>query len=99
MLSDLADLPAIQLTETDYLRFETDTLSDFGREIAEKELRETPDIKPNAIAELRSLLKGLYRPKKKKDFRSYSRIEVNFSNFVDCFNFNFDRGYRFIPSA
>lgn len=58
MLSDLGDLPAIQLTETDYLRFELDGLTDYGREVALKELRESPETKEKAIEELRKLLEG-----------------------------------------
>lgn len=57
MLSDLADLPSIQLTEKDVLRFELDGLTPFGREVAAKELRETPEIKKKAIEELKELLK------------------------------------------
>lgn len=60
MLSDLNDLPAIKLTETDSLRFEVDTRTPFGEEIAKKELRETPEIKQKAIVELRNLLQGWY---------------------------------------
>lgn len=56
MLSDLADLPSIQLTEKDCLRFETDSLTPFGHEVAERELRETPENKEKAIEELRKLL-------------------------------------------
>jgi len=66
MLSDLNELPAIKLTDKgDYLRFELDSLTPFGREVAEKELRETPEIKKKAIEELRSLLQedtDLYIP-------------------------------------
>lgn len=56
MLSDLGDLPAIKLTDTDYLRFELDSLTPFGREVATKELRETPEVKKKAIEDLRNLL-------------------------------------------
>lgn len=58
MLSDLAELPAIKLTDTDYLRFEIDTLSSFGHEVAAKELRETPETKQKAMDELRKMLQG-----------------------------------------
>lgn len=58
MLSDLGNLPAIKLTETDFLRFETDTTTPFGHEVAARELRETPEIKEKAMAELRNLLQG-----------------------------------------
>lgn len=56
MLSDLAELPSIQLTEKDYLRFELDSLTPYGREVAAKELRESPEVKQKAIEELRNLL-------------------------------------------
>lgn len=56
MLSDLGELPAIKLTDTDYLRFELDSLTPYGREVATKELRETPEVKAKAIEELRNLL-------------------------------------------
>ncbi|XP_031628252.1 alpha-tocopherol transfer protein-like isoform X2 [Contarinia nasturtii] len=65
MLSDLSDLPAIKLSDTDYLRFDLDALSPFGREVAIKELRETTEIKEKAIEELRNLLQqdtDLYIP-------------------------------------
>lgn len=58
MLSDIADLPSIKLTDTDWLRFELDPLTPFGREIALKELRETPEVKEQAIEELKNLLQG-----------------------------------------
>lgn len=58
MLSDIADLPSIKLTDTDWLRFELDPLTPFGREIALKELRETPELKEQAIEKLRNLLQG-----------------------------------------
>lgn len=56
MLSELDSLPSVQLG--DYtLRFELEDLTPFGREIAEKELRETDEIKKYAVEELRELLK------------------------------------------
>lgn len=58
MLSDIADLPSIKLTDTDWLRFELDPLTPFGREVALKELRETPEVKEKAIEELRNVLQG-----------------------------------------
>lgn len=58
MLSDLADLPAIKLTETDYLRFELNDVTPYGHEVALKELRESPEIKKKAIEDLRKLLEG-----------------------------------------
>lgn len=57
MLSDVETLPSIQLG--DYLlRFELEELGPEGQEIAARELRETPEIKAQAITELRNLLKG-----------------------------------------
>lgn len=57
MLSDLDSLPQVQLG--DYtLRFELEDLTEFGRKVAVNELRETDDVKQEAIAELRELLKG-----------------------------------------
>lgn len=56
MLSELDSLPSVQLG--DYtLRFELEDLTEFGREIAEKELRETKEVKEEAVEELRELLK------------------------------------------
>lgn len=56
MLSELSDLPAIKLTDTDYLRFELESPTPFGLEVAEKELRETPEVREKAIVELQKLL-------------------------------------------
>lgn len=57
MLSELDVLPSIQLG--DYLlRFELEKLTPFGLQVAEKELRETDDVKKAAIQELRELLSG-----------------------------------------
>lgn len=60
MLSDITDLdlPAIKLTENDWLRFELDPLTPYGKEVAVRELRETPEIKKKAIEDLRKLLQG-----------------------------------------
>lgn len=59
MLSDLDTLPQVQLG--DYtLKFELDDLSPEMKEIARKELRETPEVKKEAIEELKELLKGLF---------------------------------------
>lgn len=60
MLSDITDLdlPAIRLTENDWLRFELDPLTPYGKEVAVNELRETPEIKKKAIEDLRNLLQG-----------------------------------------
>lgn len=59
MLSDIADLPAIKLSDTESLQFDLKDMTDFGREVAEKELRETAEVKTKAIEELRALLKGI----------------------------------------
>lgn len=58
MLSDLGELPAIKLTDTDYLRFELDSLSPYGHEVAAKELRESPETKQKAMEELKKMLQG-----------------------------------------
>lgn len=58
MLSDIIELPAIKLTDDDWLRFELDPLTPFGREVAQRELRETPELKKQAIEDLRKLLQG-----------------------------------------
>lgn len=57
MLSDVDEIPAIQLGDLT-LRFELEDLNDTYREVAERELRETPERKACAIEELRQLLKG-----------------------------------------
>lgn len=55
MLSELDDLPSIQLG--DYtLRFELEDLTPFGHEVAARELRESPENKENGVKELRKLL-------------------------------------------
>lgn len=87
MLSDLGELPSIQLTDTDYLRFELDDLTPFGREVAVKELRETPDVKEKAIEELRKLLQ-----RKINNLCIKMPIRFTFLSFI-CY-----RGYRFISS-
>lgn len=58
MLSDLDDLPSIQIGD-EILKFELNELTEFGKEVAERELRETNDIKTKAIDELKALLKGM----------------------------------------
>lgn len=55
MLSELDALPSIQIGDF-VLRFELDELAPTGKEIAEKELRETPENRENGIKELRKLL-------------------------------------------
>ncbi|KAG4073049.1 hypothetical protein HA402_009468 [Bradysia odoriphaga] len=56
MLSNMEDLPSIQIGD-DTLRFELNSLTDFGRQIAQKELRESNEIKTKALEDLRELLK------------------------------------------
>lgn len=58
MLSDVDEIPAIQLGENTQLRFELEPPDAFSLEVAERELRETPERKASAIEELRTLLKG-----------------------------------------
>lgn len=55
MLSELDSLPSIQLGDF-VLRFELDELTDFGKEVAERELRESPENRENGVKELRKLL-------------------------------------------
>lgn len=57
MLSGMDDLPSIKIGD-DILRFELDPLTEFGREVAQRELRETNEIKTKALEDLRELLKG-----------------------------------------
>lgn len=59
MLSCMDDLPSIKIGD-DILRFELDPLTEFGRGIAQKELRETNEIKIQAVEDLKELLKGMY---------------------------------------
>lgn len=58
MLSDMDELPFIKLGEDDVLRFELDPLTAVGKEVALRELRETPENKAQALVELRTLLQG-----------------------------------------
>lgn len=57
MLSDMDDLPSVQFGD-EILRFELEPLGQTGREIAIRELRETPEIKAKAVEDLKELLKG-----------------------------------------
>lgn len=57
MLSSLEDLPSIKIGD-DILRFELDPLTEFGKEVARKELRETNEIKAQAVEDLKELLRG-----------------------------------------
>lgn len=57
MLSDMDEMPIIQLG--DYkLELEFGELSSEAREVARKELRETPDLSRDAVIALRDLLRG-----------------------------------------
>lgn len=56
MLSDIGELPALKFGDT-HLKLELEELSPEMKEIARKELRETPDVAKEAIQELRALLK------------------------------------------
>ncbi|KAJ8911527.1 hypothetical protein NQ315_005897, partial [Exocentrus adspersus] len=56
MLSEMDEMPTIKLG--DYtLQMELEDLKPHVAEIARKELRETPDVKKQAVVELRDLLK------------------------------------------
>lgn len=57
MLSDMDELPFIKMGD-EILRFELDPLSPSGKEVALRELRETPENKEYALGELRRLLQG-----------------------------------------
>lgn len=57
MLSDLDELPTVQLGDFT-LEIEMNDLTPEMQEVARKELRETPDVKRDAIVALRDLLKG-----------------------------------------
>lgn len=57
MLSDLEELPSVQLGEFT-LRFELEDLTPLGKEVARTELREAADVKAKAVQELRKLLQG-----------------------------------------
>ncbi|XP_077300126.1 clavesin-1 isoform X2 [Arctopsyche grandis] len=56
MLSGLEQLPSIQFGDFT-LQFELDDLPPSAREIARKELRETPEVSKDAVATLRDMLK------------------------------------------
>lgn len=57
MLSDIEKLPAVQLGDF-LLQFELDDPDEKVKDIARRELRETPDVVKPAVEELRRLLKG-----------------------------------------
>lgn len=57
MLSDMDELPFIKMGD-EVLRFELDPLSQSGKEVAVRELRETPENRTNGLEELRKLLQG-----------------------------------------
>jgi hypothetical protein len=57
LLSDLEELPNLKIG--DYiLHIELNELTPEVKEIARKELRETPEVRKQAIVELRDLLRG-----------------------------------------
>lgn len=60
MLSDISVLPAVQLGDF-LLQFELDEPRESVREIARRELRETPEIVKPAVQELRRLLEGNFQ--------------------------------------
>lgn len=57
MLSDVSKLPGVQLGDF-LLQFELEEPSESVREIARRELRETPEVVKPAVEELRRLLEG-----------------------------------------
>lgn len=57
LLSDLEELPSLKIGDF-ILHIELDELTPEVKEIARKELRETPEVSKEAIAELRDLLRG-----------------------------------------
>lgn len=57
LLSDLEELPSVKLGDF-ILEFELEELSPEMKEVARKELRETPDVARDAVVALRDLLKG-----------------------------------------
>lgn len=57
MLSDIQELPSVKLGDF-ILKFELEDLSPEMKEVARKELRETPDVSRDAVIALRDLLKG-----------------------------------------
>lgn len=56
MLSDMTEIPSIKFQNVD-LRLELEDLTPEMKEIARMELRETPDLLRESLAELRALLK------------------------------------------
>ena len=57
MLTDLEKIPGVQLGDF-LLQFELDEPRESVRDIARKELRETPEVAKPAVEELRRLLEG-----------------------------------------
>lgn len=57
MLSDVTELPSVQLGEYT-LQFELGEPTERAKEVALRELRETPENKEAATKELRQLLEG-----------------------------------------
>jgi hypothetical protein len=60
MLSEMTELPTVQIGDYN-LHLELEELKPEAKEIARKELRETPDVTRDAVATLRDLLKGAIR--------------------------------------
>lgn len=58
MLTDLDKIPGVQLGDF-LLQFELDEPRESVRDIARKELRETPEIVKPAVEELKRLLEGM----------------------------------------
>lgn len=58
MLTDMDQLPSIQLGPDFVLQLEMGAPSAELQEVARKELRETPETQQRAVAELRELLKS-----------------------------------------
>ncbi|XP_030752411.1 alpha-tocopherol transfer protein-like isoform X3 [Sitophilus oryzae] len=57
LLSDMKEMPTVQLGDNYTLQIELDELKPEVKEIARKELRETPEVVEAAVKELRELLK------------------------------------------
>lgn len=60
MLSEVSQIPEVKINDDFILKFEIEGLTDFGKQVAEKELRETPEVKKKAIEELKKLLEGKF---------------------------------------
>lgn len=67
MLSDLDEVPVVKFGPNT-LEVELQELTPESKEVAKKELRETPDVARVAVKELRDLLKGMFENLKNKIF-------------------------------